>query len=93
MWKGGKFSCLQQKHEIKFSVENKVFFNVTTISSPLSFPKARGKPHNSIILSLAFKWNRIVFRCWKMNKSYDESEYLKALKRRGSPLLKFAVNS
>jgi transposase len=55
--------------------------------------KSRGKPHNSIIRSLAFKWIRIVFRCWKNNTPYDESKYLKALKRRGSPLLKFAVNS
>jgi len=55
--------------------------------------KAKGKPHNSIIRSLAFKWIRIVFRCWKMNTPYDESKYLEALKRRDSPLLKFAVNS
>lgn len=55
--------------------------------------KSKGKPHNSIIRSLAFKWIRIVFRCWKTNTPYDESKYLEALKRRGSPLLKFAINS
>jgi transposase len=55
--------------------------------------KSKGKPHNSIIRSLAFKWIRIVFRCWKTNTPYDESTYLAALKRRGSPLLKFAINS
>ena len=55
--------------------------------------KSKGKPHNSIIRSLAFKWIRIIFRCWKTNTPYDESTYLDALKRRGSPLLKFAVNS
>ena len=55
--------------------------------------KSKGKPHNSIIRSLAFKWIRIVFRCWKTNTPYDESKYLDALKRRGSPLLKFAINS
>ncbi len=55
--------------------------------------KAKGKPHNTIIRSLAFKWIRIVFRCWKTNTPYDESKYLEALKHRGSPLLKFAINS
>ena len=55
--------------------------------------KSKGKPHNSIIRSLAFKWIRIVFRCWKTNTPYDESKYLEALKRRGSPLLNFAINS
>jgi len=55
--------------------------------------KSKGKPHNSIIRSLTFKWIRIIFRCWKTKTPYDESKYLEALKRRGSPLLKFAINS
>jgi transposase len=55
--------------------------------------KLKGKPHNSIIRSLAFKWIRIVFRCWKTKTPYDESKYLEALKRRGSPLLEFAIKS
>jgi len=53
----------------------------------------KGKPHNTVIRSLAFKWIRIAFRCWKDHKPYDESKYLEALKRRGSPLLEFAANS
>ena len=55
--------------------------------------KSKGKPHNSIIRSLAFKWIRILFKCWKTSTPYDESKYLDALKRRGSPLLKFAINN
>lgn len=55
--------------------------------------KSRGKAHNTIIRSLAFKWIRIMFRCWKEQKPYDESKYLEALKERGSPLLKFAVET
>jgi transposase len=55
--------------------------------------EAKGKPHNTIIRSLAFKWIRILFRCWKNNKPYDESRYLEALRKRGSPLLQFAVKS
>ena len=54
--------------------------------------KARGKPHNTIIRSLAFKWIRIVFRCWIERKPYDESTYLQALKDRNSPLLEYALN-
>jgi len=50
---------------------------------------AKGKPHNTIIRALAFKWIRIAFRCWKTNTPYDESTYLNALKKRGSPLLKY----
>jgi hypothetical protein len=45
-----------------------------------------------VIRSLAFKWIRIVFKCWKERKPYDESKYLEALKAEGSPLLNYAVN-
>jgi len=55
--------------------------------------KQKGKPHNTIIRALAFKWIRIAFRCWQTNTHYDESKYLKALKKQGSPLLEFAVNN
>jgi transposase len=55
--------------------------------------EAKGKPHNTIIRSLAFKWIRIIFRCWQDRKPYDESRYLEALRKRGSPLLQFAVKS
>jgi hypothetical protein len=35
----------------------------------------------------AFKWIRILCRCWQTKTPYNESVYLNALKRRGSPLL------
>jgi len=53
---------------------------------------SKGKPHNTVIRALAFKWIRIAFRCWKNSTPYDESTYLKALKQRGSPLLEYAIN-
>lgn len=53
---------------------------------------AKGKPHNTAIRSLAFKWIRIAFKCWKTRTAYDESKYLEALKQRGSPLLQYAIN-
>lgn len=53
----------------------------------------KGKPHNTAIRALAFKWIRIAFQCWKTSTPYDESTYLDALKSRGSPLLSYALNS
>ena len=54
---------------------------------------AKGKPHNTVIRSLAFKWIRIAFRCWKTKTPYDESKYLSALKAKKSPLLQYAIDS
>jgi len=49
--------------------------------------RAKGCSHPAAVRALAFKWIRILYRCWKTRTPYDESQYLNALKRRGSPLL------
>jgi transposase len=48
----------------------------------------KGSSHPAAVRALAFKWIRILYRCWQKRTPYDESTYLNALKRRGSPLLK-----
>jgi transposase len=45
-----------------------------------------GKAHHAILRALAFKWIRILWRCWHDNKPYVEAHYLAALCRHGSPL-------
>jgi len=53
--------------------------------------RERGKSHHAAVRSLAFKWIRILFRCWKDNVPYDESRYVQQLIAHGSPLLKFLI--
>jgi transposase len=48
--------------------------------------RQRGLDHHPAVRSLAFKWIRIIYRCWKDHTLYDETRYQKALERRGSPL-------
>ena len=48
---------------------------------------AKGAEHDAAVRALAFKWIRILYRCWKDHTPYDEQRYLQALRRRGSPLL------
>jgi len=38
----------------------------------------RGMTHHAAVRALAFKWIRILFRCWKTRTPYDESTYLQA---------------
>jgi len=44
----------------------------------------QNKTHHAAVRSLAYKWIRIIFRCWKDGKPYDEEIYLQSLRRRGS---------
>ena len=49
--------------------------------------RAKGCSHQAAVRALAYKWIRILYRCWQTRTPYDESVYLHALKRRGSPLI------
>jgi hypothetical protein len=49
--------------------------------------RAKGSAHQAALRALAFKWIRILYRCWQDRSPYDETTYLTALQRRGSPLL------
>lgn len=53
--------------------------------------RARGARHQAALRALAFKWIRILHRCWLDRVPYDESRYLMALQKRGAPLLKHAA--
>jgi len=44
------------------------------------------KTHHAAVRALAFKWIRIMFRCWKDGKTYDEQAYVAALQKKNSPL-------
>jgi transposase len=47
----------------------------------------KGKTHQAAVRALAFKWIRILYRCWQNRTPYDEAVYLQALKRRGASLI------
>ena len=49
--------------------------------------RAKGATHQAAIRALAFKWIRILHSCWITRTTYDETRYLNALRKRGSPLL------
>jgi transposase len=51
--------------------------------------KARGMGHHCALRSLAFKWQRIMYRCWKTRTLYDEARHLQQLRVRKSPLLAY----
>jgi transposase len=48
--------------------------------------RQRGKGHHAAVRSLAYRWIRIIFRCWQMRVPYCEETYCRALQRRQSLL-------
>ena len=51
--------------------------------------REKGKKHHAAIRALSFKWLRILYRCWKDRRPYDEARYLLALQKRRSPVLQY----
>ncbi len=49
--------------------------------------KEKGQRHHTILRGLAYKWIRIVHRCWQTAQPYDEDRYLAVLAKRKSPLI------
>ena len=40
--------------------------------------RAKGCSHQAALRALAFKWIRILYRCWEKRTPYNEAEYLRA---------------
>jgi len=48
--------------------------------------RAKGSSYQAAVRALAFKWLRIIFRCWQTRVPYDEARYIARLKNKGSAL-------
>jgi len=53
----------------------------------------KGKDHHAAVRSLAYKWIRIIFRCWKDGVPYDEEIYLQSLRKRRVEVLNYIVEA
>jgi transposase len=54
---------------------------------------AKGKTRQAAVRARAYKWIRIICKCWQTNKPYCEVTYLENLRRKGSPLLSYAAKN
>lgn len=48
--------------------------------------RQKGNGHHHAVRSLAYKWIRVLFACWKNSTPYDEATYISALKNHGVAL-------
>ena len=49
--------------------------------------RTKGSPHHTAVRALAFKWQRVIWRCWQDRTEYREHIYEAALRKSGSPLV------
>ena len=51
--------------------------------------RSQGTGHHAAVRALAYKWIRIIFRCWQNRVAYDETIYVQSLRKKGSAILEF----
>jgi transposase len=49
--------------------------------------RRKGSPHHAAVRALAFKWQRVIWRCWQNHSPYQEARYEAALRKSDSPLI------
>jgi transposase len=71
-------------HSLKYSAWAKAYYNMV---------RDKGKKHQAAVRALAFKWIRIIFRCWQTNIPYNELIYTASLIKRKSPLVRYMASN
>jgi len=49
--------------------------------------RTKGCHHHTAVRALAFKWQRVIWRCWQNRTPYEENIYEAALRKANSPLV------
>ena len=49
--------------------------------------RIKGCPHHTAVRALAYKWQRVIWRCWQNRTPYQEAIYEAALRKSGSNLV------
>ena len=49
--------------------------------------RIKGCPHHTAVRALAYKWQRVIWRCWQDRTVYREEIYEAALRKNSSPLV------
>ena len=49
--------------------------------------RTQGSPHHTAVRALAFKWQRVIWRCWQDRQPYVEATYEASLRKHHSPIV------
>lgn len=85
-WTHRRYACPRFLHQTFVEYAGQTIMRSAWARAYYQECRRRGKAHNAALRALAFKWIRIIYRCWKERVPYDEQTYQATLARRGSPI-------
>lgn len=86
-----RYACPRFLHQSFLEYSSQSIMHCTWAKAFYSSQRKKGKGHFAAVRALAFKWIRILFRCWQDKRAYDDARYLTALKKRSHNLWAEAV--
>lgn len=82
-------STFHRQTVVEFALSSILHCNWAKAFYELSLPKNKQASMGiryTIARKLAYKWIRIIFRCWVTNTPYDDAKYTESLRKAGSPI-------
>jgi transposase len=75
--------CKQSYHEFS----NQSILHSRWAAAYYGQQRQKGCGHHTAVRALAYKWQRIIWKCWQTRTVYQEQLYEAALRKAGSPLV------
>lgn len=81
-WVHRRFACSQFVKQSFHEFAGQSILHCAWARAYYDHKKAEGKGHHVAIRALAYRWIRIIYRCWKDRIPYNEQTYTEALRRK-----------
>lgn len=81
-WIHRRFACSRFVKQSFHEFAGESIVHCTWAKAFYDSKKAIGMEHHAALRSLAYKWIRIIYKCWHDQVPYDEDTYLRSLRRK-----------
>lgn len=89
MWVHRRFACPKFVRQTFHEFAGQSRHWSTWARGHYEMQRKRGKGHHAAVRSLAYKWIRIIYRCWKDRVVYNGEIHIQSLRNKGSEVLNF----
>jgi transposase len=88
-WVHRRFACPRFLRQTFHEFAGQSIKFCTWARSYYDMMRSKGKRHHATVRALAYKWIRIIYRCWQDRISYNDDIYVRALHKKGAAVITF----
>jgi transposase len=88
-WVHRRFACPRFLRQTFHEFAGQSIKFCTWARSYYDMMRSKGKRHHATVRALAYKWIRIIYRCWQDRIPYNDDVYVRALHKKGAAVIAF----